>query len=118
QEHKDYNSYNNSVYTRNLDPNLFFKGLNRAGEYDNFYSDASKITSQASQYPFYYVDRRKKVVEPKPGTFSYYLENPNSSYPQETVMEMVYTEMVTKGYCDVFLWAKDGKEETRHFDLK
>src|SRR5690606_18927242 len=85
QEQQGFNDrgYDASVYTRNIDYNkLFFDGTNKAGKYDNFYADSSKRASIDSQYPFYYV-KRDKVIDPKEGTFAYYLENPNDDYPQK-----------------------------------
>lgn len=94
---------------------LFFSGLNRNGKYDNFYGDSNRIVTGASDYPFYYVID-DEVQEPEPDTFAYYLKRPNDSFTGRKVREQVYTELITHGYSDLFLWRKDGKEETRIFE--
>lgn len=109
------NDYNNNLYTRNMDySELFYSGSNRAGKYDNYYGDSNRITSVASQYPIYYVDKNNDVVE---GTdFVANLDKPNASYPQKKVLEQIYTELITHGRSDLFLWRKDGKHETEVFE--
>lgn len=110
------NGYNDSVYTRNIDYNaLFFDGTNKAGRYDNYYGDASRIISQAAQHPFFYVDKDNDVVEDT--EFTYYLDKPNANYPGFKVREQIIAELITHGHSDIFLWRKDGKKESRVFDL-
>lgn len=115
QQQKGFNSYGDvSYYTRNIDYNSFFDGLNKSGKYDNFYGDENRITSVASKYPIYYV-KNNKVVDK--GDFVQYLEHPNDDYPQAKVLQQIYTEMITRGYTELFLWRKDGKKETSIFEL-
>ena len=118
QEQSGYNSiggYDN-VFTRNVNyKDLFFGGANKAGKYDNYYGDSSRITSVAADCGLYYV-KNNEIIDPKEGTFAYYLDKPNEDYPLTKVLEQVYTELITHGHSDLFLWRKEGKDETRIFE--
>lgn len=106
-----------SVYTRNIDYNsLFFDGTNKAGKYDNYYGDSNKRVAEDSQYPLYYVDTDNDKLDPKDGTFAYYLDKPNDNYPLKKVLEQIYTELITHGESNLFFWRKDGGKETNIFE--
>lgn len=109
--------YNDTIFTRDLNPNsLFWDGTKRAGKYDNFYSDSNRRVSEDSQYPLYYVDKDNVKVDLEEGKFAYYLDKPNEDYPLKKVLEQIYTELITHGESQLFLWRKDGSKETRIFD--
>lgn len=114
QQYRNHSDYTDTVFTRNLDYHQFFDGLNRGGKYDNYYGDFNRIISVAPSYPIYYVDKNNNKVES--GNFVKYLETPNEDYPQFKVLQQIYTEMLTHGYSDIFLWRKDGRNETNHFE--
>lgn len=103
------------LYTRNFNPVEFFAGINKSGKYDNFYGDANAIVQEASNYPFYYKDAKNRILEPKRNAFAYYLNNPNDEYSQRKVLQQIYTELMTKGASEIFIWRKDGRGETSHF---
>ena len=109
--------YSDNIFTRDLNPNsLFWDGTSRAGKYDNYYGDSNKIVSVAAQHPIYYVNKKNDVIDPKPMTFAYYLDKPNEDYPLTKVLEQIYTELITHGQSDLFLWRKDGRDESRIFE--
>jgi len=85
------------------------------GRYDNYYPDANRIVQVAAQYPIYLVDEDNGVSE---SSFAEALENPNSSYPRRKVYEQIYTELITTGESNIFIWHKQGKEESSHYDKK
>lgn len=105
----DYNGYLTDKYTRDYMNHNFFSGINIAGEFDNYYGDYNRVIQTAPTFPFYYI-RNNEVVDN--GDFIKYLEEPNEQYPQFKVWQQIYSEMVTKGYSDILLWRKDGKNET------
>lgn len=74
----DYNGFQTDVYTRHY-MDGFFSGINRHGEFDNYYGDYNRIIQVAPTYPFYYV-KNNEVVDK--GDFIKYLETPNEQYPQ------------------------------------
>lgn len=108
----DYNGYQTDVYTRHY-MDGFFSGINRHGEYDNYYGDYNRIIQVAPTYPFYYV-KNNEVVDK--GDFVKYLETPNDQYPQFKVWQQIYSELITQGYSDIFIWRKDGRDESRLFE--
>lgn len=116
QEQRSRNDYTDTTYTRNLDYHKFFDGVNRGGEYDNYFGDYNRIITTAPKYPVYYVD--KNNVEVEDGNFVNYLKYPNDSYPQFKVLQQIYGEMLTHGYSDLFLWRKDGSKEVNTFEDK
>lgn len=107
----NYNGYQTDIYT--TDYMGFLKGTNRAGEYDNYYGDYNRIIQVAPTYPLYYV-RNDEVVDT--GAIAEYLKTPNDTYPQYKVLQQIYSQMVTQGYSDIFLWRKDGSKETNLFE--
>ena len=110
----NYNGYVTDVYTR--DYMSFFDGIAGAGKYDNFYADANRIVQVASQHQLYYTTKSGKVQTK--GAIAQYLDKPNEDYPQKKVLEQMYTELITQGCTDIFLWRKDGRTESRYFDDK
>lgn len=107
----------NNLYTNNINyKDLFYGGINKAGHYDNYYGDASRIISVAAECGLYYVDKNNDIAELKEGTFAYYLDKPNENYPLTKVLEQIYSELITHGKSDIFLWRKDGSKETNIFD--
>lgn len=113
QSHRDY-SNTGGLYTRDITNYLGFS--NKNGKYDNFYGDYNKIIAVAPTFPLYYVDKDNEVV--KEGEFAQYLDEPNEDNLQYKVLQQMYSEMITKGYTEVFLWRKDGKGESCVFDKK
>lgn len=111
-----FNSYSNtnSLYTRDI--SKYFDGLNKGGKYDNYYGDYSRIIQTAPTFPIYYVDKNGQVDDTS--EIAKYLAQPNDNYPQYKVLQQIYSEMLTHGYCDLFLWRKDGKNESKHFEDK
>lgn len=116
QEQTNGFSNGNVWLNGNVNPTeLFFGNLNRAGKYDNFYGNTNRIVTAAARHPLYYtVD--DEVMEPSESLFAYYLTNLNDSFPQRKILEQIYTELITHGHSDIFLWHKDGRGESRHFD--
>lgn len=116
QTQDGFNSYSNtgSTYTRDL--SKYFEGVNKNGQYDNYYGDYNKIITTAPTFPLYYVDKDGMVDEES--EFAKYLITPNDSYDQYKVLQQIYSEMITHGYSDIFLWRKDGAKETKLFDDK
>ena len=108
----DYNGFQTDIYTRHYMDGSF-NGINRVGEYDNYYGDYNRIIQTAPTFPFYYV-KNDEVVDR--GDFVKYLETPNEQYPQFKVWQQIYSEMITHGYSDIFLWRKDGRNESSVFD--
>lgn len=108
----NYNGYQTDVYTRDY---FDFMGQdrNRHGKFDNYFGDYNRIIQVAPSYPFYYVSNDEVVNN---GDFVKYLEAPNHQYPQFKVWQQIYSELVSKGYSDIFLWRKDGKNESRLFE--
>lgn len=88
--------------------------MSGAGKYDNFYGDYKSIIAEAPTHEIKLVDYDNNVVDD--GDFSDHLRNLNSSYPQFKVLQQVYSSMITKGYVDLFIWRKDGKNEVNTFD--
>lgn len=110
--------FNNTfLYQRNINPHeLFFSGINKNGRYDNFYGDANKLVTGAAKYlPYYVVDNEVADAEQE-GTFAYYLKRPNDDYPLRTFIEKIYTELITHGQSEIFIWRTDGDGETTHFE--
>lgn len=83
------------------------------GKYDNYYPNANRIVQIASQYPIYLVDEDGGKSETP---FAEVLNKPNKSYPRRKVFEQIYTELITHGESNLFIWHKDGKGESSHFD--
>lgn len=94
-----------------------FGGMTKNGKYDNFYGNSNRIVTGAAKYPLYYV-RDDKKIEPDEANFAYYLTKLNDSYPQRKVLEQIYTQLITHGHSDIFLWRKEGKTQSNHFDEK
>lgn len=109
----NYNGYETDVYTRDY-MGSFFDGLNRGGEFDNLYGDYNRIISNAPTFPLFYVDKNGDIDTES--TVAQYLDKPNEDYPQYKVLQQIYSEMVTRGYAEIFLWRKDGRNETKIFD--
>lgn len=107
----NYNGFQTDVYTRHY-MDGFFSGTNRHGEYDNFYGDYNRIIQVAPTFPFYYV-KNEEIVDD--GDFVTYLKEPNEQYPQFKVWQQIYSQMITQGYSDIFLWHKDGADESNVF---
>lgn len=108
----NYNGYQTDVYTRDYF-DFMGQNRNRHGKFDNYFGDYNRIIQVAPSYPFYYV-RNDEIVDS--GDFIKYLETPNDQYPQFKVWQQIYAELVSKGYSDIFLWRKDGKNESRIFE--
>lgn len=108
----NYNVYQTDVYTRDY---FDFMGhdRNRNGKFDNYFGDYNRIIQVAPSYPFYYV-RNDEVVDN--GDFVRCLEAPNDQYPQFKVWQQIYSELISKGHSDIFLWRKDGRNERRIFE--
>ena len=111
-----FNSYSNTQgnFTRDISKYLEM-GVNKGGQFDNLYGDFNRIITTAPIFPLYYVDKDGKVDEES--AIARYLDKPNDDYPQYKVLQQIYSEMLTSGYCDLFLWRKDGKNETEIFNL-
>lgn len=107
----DYGGFKTNIYTQHYME--FFKGVSGAGRYDNYYGDYNRIIQTAPTFEFYYT-KNNEVQET--GAIAEYLKTPNEDYPQFKVLQQIYSEMLTQGYSDVFLWRKNGKTETRLFE--
>lgn len=107
---------NGNLYSSNLDMTAFFAGLDRSGIYDNYYADANRIITQASQYKLFYVDKDGAIDDGS--IFARYLDKPNETYPQKKVLEQMYTELITRGQTQIFIWRKEGKAESTTFAEK
>lgn len=83
------------------------------GKYDNYYPNANRIVQVASQYPIYLVDEDNGVSE---SPFAEVLKNPNQSFPRRKVYEQIYTELITHGESNIFIWHKQGKDESSHYE--
>ena len=116
QQKDGFNGYSNttSIYTRDI--TKYFDGLNRSGQYDNYYGDYNRIITTAPTFPFYYVNKEGEVDEKS--AIAIYLDKPNADYPQYKVLQQIYSEMITRGYSEIFLWRKDGRSETNIFEGK
>lgn len=110
------NSYSNtnSLYTRDITKYLDLG--NKSGKYDNFYGDYNRIITTAPTFPLYYTDKDGMVDEDS--EFAKYLREPNTDYPQYKVLQQIYSEMLTHGHSDLFLWRKDGRKESKLFEDK
>ena len=109
----DYNGFQTDIYTRNY-RDQFFDGVNRGGKYDNFYADYNRIIQVAPTFPLFFINKDNEVENGI--DFVKYLKQPNTDYPQFKVLQQIYSEMITRGYSDVFLWRKDGSSETNIFE--
>lgn len=119
QQKNDGFKSNNLWIQQEMNPyDLFYGGTNKAGKYDNFYGDANKLVTGAAKYPFYYSIDNEIADDMAKDTFAYYIKRPNDSYPQRKVLEQIYTELITHGYSDLFIWRKNGKNDTYYFDNK
>lgn len=114
QQQQKYNNYTDTTYSRNINPHDFFDGVNKGGKYDNYYGDYNRIVATAPTYPIYYVDKNNTKIEK--GSFVEYLDSPNDDYPQLKVLQQIYSEMITHGHSDIFIWRKNGKDETNIFE--
>lgn len=110
----NYNGYQTDVYTRDYFE-FMGKGGNRHGEYDNYFGDYNRIIQVAPTHPFFYV-KNDEIVDSRGEDFVKYLEEPNEDYPQFKVLQQIYSEMITHGYSDIFLWRKDGSDDTKLFE--
>ena len=119
QQKNDGFKSNNLWIQQEMNPyDLFYGGANKVGKYDNFYGDANKLVTGAAKYPFYYSIDDEVADDMAKDTFAYYIKHPNDSYPQRKVLEQIYTELITHGYSDLFVWRKNGKTDTYYFDNK
>lgn len=114
EQQQGYSNYSNTggLYTRDIMKYLHMG--NESGKYDNFYGDYNRIITNAPTFPLYYVDKRGDIDEKS--NVAQYIAEPNDSFPQYKVLQQMYSEMITKGYSDIFLWRKDGKNETQVFE--
>ena len=112
--------FNSTTFVnQQINPNeIFFGGLNRAGFYDNYYGDSNRIIQTSARHELYYSKDNEVQDASIENTFAYYLFNLNQSYPQRKVLEQIYSEMITHGFVDLFIYRKDGKGETHYFDKK
>lgn len=101
-----------SLYTRDI--SKYFEGINKGGQYDNYYGDYNRIITTAPTFPFYYVNKNGEVDETS--AIALYLDEPNTNFPQYKVLQQIYSEMLTRGYSEIFLWHKQGKNDTNIFE--